>query len=156
MFLHFEFFVVCYLNMSGIFISNIAPFASQFDMCKAKILYYMVVRIATMLLCRWRRYLSRFMGGTDGWGTALQSGRSRVSFCLGSLRFFIDLIFPASLLLSDRLKYIHIYIYIYTSRGKEGGCIGMANFLHLFADFLEFLEASISWNHRRFQRPVKW
>jgi hypothetical protein len=151
MFIHFEFFVVCYLNNSVNFICNRGPFASQFDMCKGKTLYYMVVRIATGLLCRWPRYLSRFMGGRDVWGTALQSGRSCVWFSEGSLSFFIDLIFSASLRLWDRLKYIYIYPGV-----KWVECIGMKNLLHLFADFLEFLETSVSWNHRRFSRSVKF
>jgi len=35
-------------------------------------------------------------GGAVGWGTELQTGRSRVPFPMGSLRFFIDLILPAA------------------------------------------------------------
>jgi hypothetical protein len=36
-------------------------------------------------------------GGTVGWGTALQAGRSRVRFPMVSLEFFIDIILLASL-----------------------------------------------------------
>jgi len=36
-------------------------------------------------------------GGADGWGTALQVGRSRVRFPMMSLEFFIDIILPAAL-----------------------------------------------------------
>ena len=36
-------------------------------------------------------------GGTVGWGTALQAGRSRVRFRMVSLEFFIDIILPAAL-----------------------------------------------------------
>jgi hypothetical protein len=32
----------------------------------------------------------------------------------------------------------------------------MTNLPHFCCDFLEFLKASFSWNHRRFSRPVKW
>ena len=35
--------------------------------------------------------------GAVGWGTALQTGRSRVRFPMVSLEFFIDIIFPAAL-----------------------------------------------------------
>jgi hypothetical protein len=35
--------------------------------------------------------------GAVVWGTALQAGRSRVRFRMGSLEFFIGLIFPAAL-----------------------------------------------------------
>jgi hypothetical protein len=36
-------------------------------------------------------------GGLVGWGTALQVGRSRVRFPMGSLEFFIDIILPDAL-----------------------------------------------------------
>jgi len=36
-------------------------------------------------------------GSAVGWGTALQVGRSRVSFAMVSLEFFIDIILPAAL-----------------------------------------------------------
>jgi len=36
-------------------------------------------------------------GGAVGWGTALQTGRSRVRFLMVSLEFFIDIILPAAL-----------------------------------------------------------
>ena len=36
-------------------------------------------------------------GGADGWGTALQAGRSWVRFPMVSLEFFIDIILPAVL-----------------------------------------------------------
>jgi hypothetical protein len=37
------------------------------------------------------------VGGTDGRGTALQAGRSRIRFPIVSLEFFIDIILPATL-----------------------------------------------------------
>jgi hypothetical protein len=43
------------------------------------------------------RYNYGARGGAVGWGTALQAGRSRVSFPMVSLEFFIDIIFPAAL-----------------------------------------------------------
>jgi hypothetical protein len=36
-------------------------------------------------------------GGAVGWGTALQTGRSRVWFPMVSLEFFIAIILPAAL-----------------------------------------------------------
>ena len=35
-------------------------------------------------------------GGAVGWGTALQTGRSRVRFPMVSLEFFIDIVLPAA------------------------------------------------------------
>ena len=39
----------------------------------------------------------------DVWGTALQAGRSRVRFPMVSLEFFIDIILPAALWLTESL-----------------------------------------------------
>jgi hypothetical protein len=39
----------------------------------------------------------RVRGGAVGWGTALQSRRSRIRFLMVSLEFFIDVILPATL-----------------------------------------------------------
>jgi hypothetical protein len=39
----------------------------------------------------------RLRGDAVGSGTALQARKSRVRFPMGSLRFFIDLIFPVTL-----------------------------------------------------------
>ena len=38
----------------------------------------------------------RVRGDAFGWGTAIQAGRSRVRFPMGSLKFFIALIIPRS------------------------------------------------------------
>jgi hypothetical protein len=46
-------------------------------------------------------------GGVDGWGTALQSGMSRVRFPMVSLEFFIEIFLPAALWLWDRLNLSH-------------------------------------------------
>ena len=43
-------------------------------------------------------------GGTFGWGTALQAGRSRVWFPMVSLEFFIDIILPNALWPCGRLN----------------------------------------------------
>jgi hypothetical protein len=46
-------------------------------------------------------------GGTQwrsGWGTALQTGRSRVRFPMASMDFFIDIILPVALWLWGRLN----------------------------------------------------
>jgi len=40
---------------------------------------------------------SSHVGGAFGWGTALQTGRSRVLFPTVSLEIFIDMILPAAL-----------------------------------------------------------
>ena len=41
--------------------------------------------------------MSGVRGSAVGWGTALQTGRSRVRFPMVSLKFFIDIILPAAL-----------------------------------------------------------
>jgi hypothetical protein len=42
-------------------------------------------------------------GGSVGWGTSLQAGRSWVQFPMMSLEFFIDIILPAALNLQEKL-----------------------------------------------------
>jgi hypothetical protein len=93
-------------------------------------------------------------GGTVGWGTALQVGRSQVVSPTGLLKFFIDLIVPAALwpwgwLVSDRNEYQG-----YVLRGKGGGWVGLTTLPASCADFLEFLGASTSWSLQGLSRPV--
>jgi hypothetical protein len=74
------------------------------------------------------RYLRQWggvRGGAVGWGTVLQTGRSRVRFPMESLEFFSDLILPG---------------------GKDGRCVGLATLPPSCADCLDILGASISWN----------
>ena len=52
---------------------------------------YLILKFNTLLNIKGAR------GGTVGWGTALQAGRSRVRFPMVSLEFFIDIILPATL-----------------------------------------------------------
>jgi hypothetical protein len=44
-------------------------------------------------------------GGTVGWRTALQAGRSQVRFPMVSLKFFIDIILPGVDAASNRNEY---------------------------------------------------
>jgi len=46
-------------------------------------------------------------GGTDGWDTALQAGRSRVRFLMVSLEFFIDIILDSA---SKRNEYQEYFL----------------------------------------------
>ena len=63
-------------------------------------------------------------GGSVGWGTALQVGRSRVRFPMVSLEFFIDIILPA----------------LYFLRGKGGRYVGLTALPPSCADCLEIWE----------------
>jgi hypothetical protein len=55
-----------------------------------------IIKVAEKELERYFKLLSG-RGGAFGWGTALQTGRSRVRFPMMSLEFFIGVILPVAL-----------------------------------------------------------
>jgi len=92
--------------------------------------------------------------GTAGWGTAIQTRKSRVLFPIGPLGFFIDLILPLHYDLgvnsdSNRNEYQG-----YLWGGKGGRGIGLTTFPPACADCLENLGVSTSWNSKGLFRPV--
>ena len=66
-------------------------------------------------------------GGTAGWDTAVQAGRSRVRFPIVSLEFFIDIILLNLLETFEPIctagNFTYIYIYIYTHTHTHTLCI---------------------------------
>jgi hypothetical protein len=55
--------------------------------------FFLLVRIRTVTLS----VTKGARGGAVGLGIAVQAGRSRVRFLIGSLGFFVDIILPAAL-----------------------------------------------------------
>jgi hypothetical protein len=72
-----------------------------------------------------------------GWGTALQTGRSRARFSIVSLEFFIDTMIPAALWPWGRLRLNRNEYQEYFMRGKGGRCLGLTTLPPLCADCLE-------------------
>ena len=66
-------------------------------------------------------------GGTFGWGTALQDGRSRVRFPM-SLEFLIDIIRPAALWPLGRLSLKRKWVLGIFPGGKGGRWVGLTTF----------------------------
>jgi hypothetical protein len=80
-------------------------------------------------------------GDTVGWGTALQTGRSRVRFPMVSLEFFIS--FIRSHLASNRNEYQEFFL-----GGKRGRCVWLTTLPPSCADYLEIWEPQPSGNVR--------
>ena len=77
-------------------------------------------------------------GGAVGWGTALQTGRSRVRFPIVSLEIFIDIILAAAPGVdsaSNRIEYQEYFL-----AGKGGRCLGLITLQPSCADYLEIWE----------------
>jgi hypothetical protein len=81
-------------------------------------------------------------GSAGGWDTVLQAERSRLGFPLGSLLFFTDFIFPATLWPWSRLSLRHIRV----SRIFPGEYRRLKSMTDNQAIFI--LRASISWSPR--------
>ena len=90
-------------------------------------------------------------GGAVGWGTALQTGRSRVRFPMASLEFFIDIILPAGVDTgSNRNEYQEYFL------GGKSRPVRRADNLTTFMYQLSWnLWASTSWNPQGLSRPVQ-
>jgi len=72
-----------------------------------------------------------------GWGTALQTGRSRFRFQKVSLEFFIHIILLAALWTWGRLSLQHEWIPGVFPVGKGGRCVGLTTLPPSCADCLE-------------------
>jgi hypothetical protein len=73
-------------------------------------------------------------GGAVGWGTALQTGTSRVRFQMVSLEFFIDIIVSVDSA-SNRNEYQECFL-----GGKGGRCVGLTTLPPSCADYLKIWE----------------
>ena len=78
--------------------------------------------------------LSGVRGGTLGWGTALQTGRTRVRFLMRILNIFINIIFLAALGSTQPLRDMSTRIF---PGGKDGGCVMLTTLLPACAFYLE-------------------
>jgi hypothetical protein len=82
-------------------------------------------------------------GGKVGWGTALQTGRSRIRFQMVSLEFYIDIILPAALWPWGWLSLYQKWVPEIISEGKEGRCLGLTTLPPSCPDLLEIWEHQI-------------
>jgi hypothetical protein len=83
----------------------------------------------------------------SGWGTTLQTGRSRVQFLIVSLEFIIDIILPAALWPWGQLSLWQKWVPgIYFLRIKAAGAWGLTTLPPSCANRLQILGASTSWN----------
>jgi hypothetical protein len=73
----------------------------------------------------------------SGWGTALQTGRSRDRFPIVSLEFFIDITLPAALWSWSRLSLEQKWVPGIYPGGKGGRCVGLTILPTSCADFLK-------------------
>ena len=90
-------------------------------------------------------------GGAAGWGNALQAGRSRVRFPIVSLQFFVDIILPDALGLTQPLTEM-------STRNISWGVkrpVRRADNLTTFICRVSWnLGATTSWSPRGLSRPV--
>jgi hypothetical protein len=86
------------------------------------------------------KHLFGARGGAVGWGTALQTERSRVRFPMVSLKFFIDIILPAALWPWGWLSLWQKWVAGVFPRGKGGRCVGLTTLPTSSADCLEIWE----------------
>jgi hypothetical protein len=94
-------------------------------------------RSKSRILTHYSTYCTRWR---SGWGTTLQTGRSRVRFPMVSLDFFIDIIFPSALWPWGRLSLLQKRVPGIFPGGKGGRCVGLTILPLSSADCLKIWE----------------
>jgi len=79
-------------------------------------------------------------GGAVGWGTAPQTGRSRVWFPMVLSEFFVDIIRPVTLWPCSRLSFWEKWVPEIFPGGKGGRCLRLITLPLLYDDCLEIWE----------------
>ena len=93
-------------------------------------------------------------GCAVGWGTALQTERSRVWLTMGSLEFCIDLILPAALWSWGRLSLWQKWVPWSFVGGKGGQWVGLTTLPPSCPRFLRILGDSTFWSPEGLARSV--
>jgi hypothetical protein len=88
--------------------------------------------------------LQGISGSAIGWGTVLQTGRSRVRFPMVPLEFFIDIILPVAIWPLGRLSLQQKWVPGIFPRGKGGRYVGLTTLPPSCADCLEIWEPQAS------------
>jgi hypothetical protein len=91
---------------------------------------YLFLLLITIWSTRWRSV----------WGTALQTGRSRVRFPMVSLHYFIDIILPVALGPWSQLNLQQKWVPGIFPGGKGGQCVGLTTLPPSCADCLNIWE----------------
>jgi len=86
-------------------------------------------------------YLVGVRDGAVGWGTALQTGSSRVRFPMVSLQFFIDIILPVALWPWGWLSLWQKWVPGIFPGDKSGRCVGLTTLSPSCAHCLEIWES---------------
>jgi hypothetical protein len=91
-------------------------------------------------------------GDSTGWGTKLQSERSRVSFLMGSWELFIDLTLPKALRPWGRLSLWQKWLPGVSLWGKCGRCLRLTTLQSTCADYFGIMGALTSWSSKGLSR----
>jgi hypothetical protein len=86
--------------------------------------------------------------------TALQAGRSRARFLIGSLQVFTDFIHVAALWRWGQLSLYQKWEPGFAPGGKDNRCVRPITLPHSGADFLRIPKSSTSWSTKGLPRPV--
>jgi hypothetical protein len=97
-----------------------------------------------------------FSGVSVGWGTVLQGGRSRVQFPMRSLGFLIDLMLAAAPCPWGQLSLWHKWEPWISPGVKASQCVGLTPLPLSYANYLEILLASASWNPKSTVQACNW
>ena len=94
-------------------------------------------------------------GGAVGWGTALQAGRPRVRFPMGSFGFFFCGLSGCTMALVSTQSVTEMSTRVFYSRGKGGRYVWLTNLPPSCADFVEILGASTQRSPTGLSRPFQ-